>query len=75
MTGEYLPRFHPMIHEYKGIGGWWIVDACNTNSSNRPQPHVDEPCESYEEAKELCDMLNETESDPRVERDKRNTNG
>lgn len=68
----YLPRFHPMIWTFGDRNGWWIMDCCARSDPHKPQvPYSDEPCDTYDEAKEICDMLNETEPDPRVERDRR----
>lgn len=65
-----LPRFHPMIWRFDGRLGWWIMDCCAPQDEHRQnEPYADEPCEEYDEAKEICDMLNATEPDPREERD------
>jgi hypothetical protein len=57
----YLPRFHPL--SVNG-SGWFVAD--HTKLTNRiSTPVTDEPCDSYEEAKEIADMLNEEEGDPR----------
>ena len=71
----YLPRFHPMIATMKGQTGWWIMDCCAKDDIHARDraPYADEPCETRDEAKEICDMLNETEPDPREERDARSS--
>lgn len=59
----YLPRFHPL--NVNG-SGWLVADHLKlTNSISTPV--TDEPCDSYEEAQEIANMLNEEEGDPRVQ--------
>jgi hypothetical protein len=61
---RYLPRFHPLAVVDKG---WFVADHLKlTNSISTPI--TDEPCDSYEEAQEIADMLNEEEDDPRYGR-------
>lgn len=52
------------------------MDCCLNEDIHAHQrtPYADEPCETYEEAKEICDMLCSTEPDPRIEQDRRGSN-
>jgi hypothetical protein len=64
-----------MVAELGGREGWWIMDSCAKQDPHKPMvPYVDEPCATREEAKEICDMLNETEADPRVIEDEKRGN-
>jgi hypothetical protein len=61
----YLPRFHPLICEHKGVTAWWVCDghADTESTHSQPSPYMDEPCVDHDEALELSDLLNEEEED------------
>lgn len=55
-------RFHPLITKHQDTVAWWICDGRADTEHSLPVPYINEPCESYEEACELCAILNEQDA-------------
>jgi len=49
------------VQKDHGKDAWFICDGHADTEHSLPKPHIPEPCESYEECLELCDILNEDE--------------
>jgi len=55
----YLPRFHPLICEHRGVVAWWICDGHANREHSLAIPYLNEPCVDKYEAEELAILLNE----------------
>lgn len=62
MDQTSLPRFHPLIAKHNGIIAWWICDGHNQKGHHLLMPCIPEPCIDENEARELCDILNEEDN-------------
>jgi hypothetical protein len=62
-TNGSLPRFHPLIIEFKGTVAWWVCDGHANTEHSLPVPYIEEPCVDEDECRELCAILNEENDD------------